>query len=186
MADFPSNLTWDEFLSLPQETRNAALIDGEVVVNSPNAQHEWIVRNLTATFLNWMWSGANRGDISYQQPVQIHERRGYQPDFVWYPQELCAPPGQPREFSGPPHLVVEILSPSTRRFDLVRKRHDYEEVGIAEVWFVSQDQNDFWVLQCQRNRPDGPFVERKRWLGELLASPVLQDFEVPVDALFRL
>jgi hypothetical protein len=38
-----ADLTWDEFLGLPYETRNTDLIDGKMIVNSPNAQHEQIV-----------------------------------------------------------------------------------------------------------------------------------------------
>lgn len=184
MAEFPPNLTWDEFLSLPQETRNAGLIDGEVVVNPPNTQHEWILSNLHLVFRAWMHGGPNRGVISTQQPVKVHERSGYQPDFLWYEHEHHVPVGGGRTHLDPPSLVVEVLSPSTRRYDLVRKRDDYETVGIPEAWFVSQDPDDYWVLQCQRERPDGPFVDRKRRPGDVLTSPLLPGFEVEVAKLF--
>ncbi len=47
------DLTWDEFLGLPYETRNTDLIDGKVIVNSPNAQHEQIVGNLLFALKLW-------------------------------------------------------------------------------------------------------------------------------------
>jgi Uma2 family endonuclease len=38
---------------------------------------------------------------------------------------------------GPPDLVVEILSPSTRKRDMDIKYHLYESYGVAEYWIVS-------------------------------------------------
>ena len=120
---FPSNLTWDEFLALPHELRNASLIDGEVVVNPPDAPHELVVRNLQLIFTEWIRAGTDRGDVSTQQPVKINDRRGYQPDFAWYPAEVSAPPDEALPwFSGLPGLIVQVYSPSTRRFDRMRKR----------------------------------------------------------------
>lgn len=181
--DIPSELTWDEFLALPFELRNAALIDGEVVVNPPNAQHELVVQNLVIVFREWMREEPGRGEVSTQQPVKINDRRGYQPDFAWYPPERCAPPDEPASFSGPPELVVEILSPSTRSFDFVRKRVDYEKIGIGELWLVDGDART--VLRCQRNEPGAPFTDVELAEGDALTSPLLEGFKVPVAALFE-
>lgn len=182
--DFPTGLTWDEFLALPYETRNAALIDGEVVVNPPpNAQHELVVQNLILAFRVWIRERSGRGEVSTQQPVKINDYRGYQPDFAWYPVERCAPRDEPRSYSGHPELVAEVLSPSTRSFDLIRKRVDYEDVGIGEVWFV--DGNEHEVLMCQRPEPGQPFVETELGESDILASPLLEGLEVPIKELFE-
>lgn len=178
-----AELTWDEFLALPYETRNAALVDGKIVVNPPNAQHELIVRNLSYAFTTWLRAVAGRGEVSTQQPVRIHGTRGYQPDFMWYPPERCAPPGEPAAFTGLPALVVEVLSPSTRTFDLIRKRGDYETVGVTEVWFV--DPVNSRVLMCARVASDQPYVDREVGIGDTLTSPLLDGFSVAVDELFR-
>ncbi|HEX6421486.1 MAG TPA: Uma2 family endonuclease [Acidimicrobiales bacterium] len=183
VAAHHSGITWDEFLALPHETRNAALVDGEVVVNPPNPQHELVVQNLVIAFRAWLRQAPGRGDVSTQQPVKINDRRGYQPDFMWYPPERCAPPGEPASFNGPPSLVVEVLSPSTRSFDLIRKRGDYERVGIGEVWFV--DPRDERVLVCQRPEVGGCFTDRELGPGDTLASPLLDGFAVEVGELFR-
>lgn len=183
VASHPSGLTWDEFLALPHETRNAALIDGEVVVNPPNPQHELVVQNLIIAFTAWLRAGAGRGEVSTQQPVKINDRRGYQPDFMWYPADRCSPTDEPLAFTGAPSLVVEVLSPSTRSFDLIRKRGDYEQVGIGEVWFV--DPRDRNVLVCQRVEPGDCFTDRELGAADTLSSPLLDGFALAVDELFR-
>jgi Uma2 family endonuclease len=183
IASHPSNLTWDEFLAVPYELRNAALIDGQVVVNPPDAQHELVVRNLVIVFRQWLRATTDRGDVSTQQPVKINDRRGYQPDFSWYPPERCAPRDQPAAFSGPPSLVVEVLSPSTRSFDLIRKRGDYERIGMGEVWFV--DPKARRVLVCQRPETGAPFGDTELGPGDTVTSPLLDGFKVPVEDLFE-
>lgn len=177
------DLTWDDFLALPDETRNASLIDGRVIVNPPNPQHEQVVGNLWILLGMWARQEPGRGGVSTQQPVQVNDRRGYQPDFAWYPAEQCAPPGEPPSFTGLPALVVEVLSPSTRAFDLLRKRIDYERIGIREVWFVDAGERE--VLVCQRADPSEPFTDVELGEDDKLTSPLLVGFEVKVTALFE-
>jgi Uma2 family endonuclease len=45
----------------------------------------------------------------------------------------------PKEFEGVPDLVVEVLSPSNRRYDRRDKRLIYREAGVGEVWFIDAE-----------------------------------------------
>jgi Uma2 family endonuclease len=182
---FPQNLSWDEFLALPDELRNASLVDGEVIVNPPNAQHELVVYNLRSAFTAWTRAGSDRGQSSTQQPVKIGDQRGYQPDVSWFPEEHCTPDGQDLRFTGLPGIVVEILSPSTRAFDFIRKRHDYEVVGIPEVWFIEPSFDRYSVIVCQRPKDEGPFVDVELSIDDHITSPLLDGFDLPVADLFR-
>jgi Uma2 family endonuclease len=49
-----------------------------------------------------------------------------------------------------PVLVVEVLSPSTRRFDLTIKRQLYAEMGIASYWIVDSKEPSVLVLELAR------------------------------------
>jgi Uma2 family endonuclease len=182
VARVPSNLTWDEFLALPYELRNVALIDGEVVVNPPNAQHELVVKNLLFAFQRWT-DESGRAEASTQQPVKVNHRRGYQPDVAWYPPEVCAPPGEPASFSGPPRIVIEVQSPSTRAFDLIRKQADYDLIGIPETWFV--DPNVPWIILCERPEPGSAYRHRELGPTDMLTSMLLPGFSMPVADLTR-
>ena len=51
-----------------------------------------------------------------------------------------------RACEGPPDLVVEILSPSNPRHDLVRKRELYARHGIPEYWIVEPDAETVLAL----------------------------------------
>jgi Uma2 family endonuclease len=152
-------------------------------VNPPDAQHDLITQNLYLAFVPRLREKPGRGEVSRRQPVKVNDRRGYQPDFAWYPPERCAPPGEPRSFSGLPELIVEVLSPSTRAYDLVRKRADYEHIGIGEVWLV--EANGEGMFACQRPEPGVPFTHRELQPDDTVTSPLLDGFELSVAALFE-
>ena len=63
---------------------------------------------------------------------------GLADDTEVQPDILVAPRAQftERDLPAPPLLAVEVLSPSTRRVDLLLKRDRYEEAGIASYWIV--------------------------------------------------
>jgi Uma2 family endonuclease len=57
-----------------------------------------------------------------------------------------------------PHLVVEVLSPSTRRVDLLLKRSRYEAAGIPSYWMVDPEKPSLTVLELVEDR----YVETAR------------------------
>lgn len=76
----------------------------------------------------------------------------------------------------PPNLAVEILSPSTRRKDVLRKPTHYFSVDVQELWLVDRDEPVFHVLH-----PSGEYHE---WVeGDLVTSPLPPGFEVAVADL---
>jgi Uma2 family endonuclease len=75
-------------------------------------------------------------------------------------------------------LVVEILSPSDRYTDILRKVSEWLEAGAAMVWVVDPEHHGVMVF-----RPDGTL----RLLGEsdsLEGEEVLPGFRYPVGELF--
>jgi Uma2 family endonuclease len=55
-------------------------------------------------------------------------------------------------------LAVEVLSPSSRRKDLVLKRSKYEDVGVASYWVVDPEEPSVVVHELR----DGRYVETGR------------------------
>ncbi|TCC28630.1 Uma2 family endonuclease [Kribbella sindirgiensis] len=67
-----------------------------------------------------------------------------------------------RDLPGPPLLAVEVLSPSTRRFDVMVKFSRLEAAGCAAYWVVDPDTPSLiaWELQ------DGAYVQVAKVTGE--------------------
>jgi Uma2 family endonuclease len=182
--DVKELMTWDEFIGLPFETRNTDLVDGKMILNPPNAQHERVIRKLLIALEQWQGQAGSRlGEATTQQLVKVVNDRGYQPDLSWFPIEQCAAPSEPAAFTGLPAIVVEVLSPSTRRFDLVRKANDYRTLGIPEYWLIDPDAQSVLVLRTGSDSSVvyGPDAEHD---GTFLASPILSGFSMNVPDLF--
>ena len=80
---------------------------------------------------------------------------------------------------GSPDLLVEILSPSTRRIDLIRKRAIYQQAGIREYWVVDLTEPSIAVLQLR----DGYFVPVTEVNGKL-TSAVLPGLVIDPEIIF--
>ena len=59
--------------------------------------------------------------------------------------------GRPN-IEGSPALVVEIVSPSTRRNDLLTKRALYARIGVCEYWLVEPVTQTVTVLALEAGR----------------------------------
>ena len=78
-------------------------------------------------------------------------------------------------------LVVEVVSPDNPDRDLVEKRVDYAEAGIAEYWIADPRDETIRVLTLR----DGAYVEHGVFLrGNVATSPLLAGFAADVSAVF--
>lgn len=169
-------VVWEEYLTLLDDPayKNAELIDGQVVVVTPNWLHQRIAAALIRVIGNWVVAGSGRGEVTFNPPVRITGRRAYLPDVAWYSEERLAG----AETGGPPDLAVEVLSPSTRAFDLVRKREDCARVGVRELWIVDPEGPAALVLRSGAAAVD---LDAD---GEL-TSPLLPGLAIRVGALLE-
>lgn len=58
-------------------------------------------------------------------------------------------------YYGVPHLIIEILSPSTARVDKIYKLNTYEKAGVKEYWIVDPDLKYVEVFIIQENKRYG-------------------------------
>lgn len=181
---FHGELTAEEFYALPDvdELRHAELLDGEVVVTPPTALHQRVVVNLLFVILDWGRARDGGGEVTAEPAVEITTRRVYVPDVAWWPQERIGPPDEPPARDGPQALVVEVLSPSTRSFDVLRKQADYSRVGVEELWLIDPEP-----IAAQLYRRAGGELELVEELDAdgVLASPQLPGLEVSLGRLTR-
>lgn len=180
-AVIPSGLVWEQFLGLLDDERykNAELVDGQVVVNTPSWMHQRIATALLTAIRIWTAGAAGRGEVTFNPPVRISHNSGYLPDVAWYREERVAA-GPP---DGPPDLAVEVLSPSTRTFDVVRKRADYARVGDGELWLIEPEGPTALVLLLPASGAAEFVVVDDLDAGGLLTSPQLPGLAIRVGDL---
>ncbi|MDX2056264.1 MAG: Uma2 family endonuclease [Gemmatimonadales bacterium] len=146
MPDLARVWTRQEVLALPDDGNRYELVDGELLVSpSPRPVHQRAVGAFYRRLHGYV--RANRLGEALFSPADLDLGSGQllQPDvFVIGP----AAPG-PREWSdvGIPRLVVEVLSPTTARYDRIIKRRRFQRSGVPVYWIVDVDARlvEVWI-----------------------------------------
>jgi len=137
-ADF-GPFTWSDFIGLDEDDPRE-LLDGQLLeIEVPTWTHERIVAVLIALLGSWAWPRKAGQVLGSGYKLRIDDRRGTMPDVQFY-RAGNSPMGQEAGLEqGCPDLVIEVISPSSRSKDSVRKLHDYATLGVPEYWLVDPE-----------------------------------------------
>ena len=124
-----------EYEQMPETDERTELIDGEVIVSAePTPRHQLITHRLQRDLGN---VAEEKGIGEWCPPLNlwISSYNVFGPDLLFFRTEQIINLDKPvvKEI---PQIVVEILSPSTQRNDLVRKRSAYADRRIPEYWII--------------------------------------------------
>lgn len=159
------------------------LIEGELVVSQPTPRHQRVLLRLLLHISDWVRAEAGRGEVILPLDVEIDEFNVFGPDLLWYAAGR-SPGGEDDRSSSVPDLAVEVRSPSTWRYDIGAKKAGYERAGLPELWLVDTAADE--VLVFRRSGPAAPAFDVSLELTseDVLTSPRLPDFGLPLRSLF--
>ncbi len=135
-----------------EEDERIELIGGEVVMMSPPSRiHQEISGALFAQLYSYLEGKPCR---VYAAPfaVRLFEKDGETPEDIDTMVEpdlsVVCDSGKldERGCKGAPDLVIEILSPSTRRHDRLVKLGLYQQAGVQEYWIVNPEDKTVQVM----------------------------------------
>ena len=123
--------TVDDMEGMPDDGNRYELIDGMLHVSPcPVPRHQVVAGEVFFV----LRLACPPGPLVMFAPMDVQPDRlnSLQPDV------LVARPGDfgPKNLPVAPLLAVEVLSPSTRLYDLNTKRSAYERMGVASYWIV--------------------------------------------------
>jgi Uma2 family endonuclease len=179
--------TYGNLAALPDDHLRHELIDGEhVVTPSPNTLHQTISLNLVRMLLPYL-DRHGLGEVRYAPfDVKLSLFTVLVPDLVYFTAERFARVVNDRCATAAPDLVVEILSPGTRRRDKGRKRAVYDREGVGEYWIVDPESRSITALR--RPRAGGGLTDVTTSTlegGGVLASPLFPGLRIPLRDVFR-
>jgi Uma2 family endonuclease len=108
------------------------------------------------------------------------------PDLVFFTAARFARVVNAKHAIAAPDLVVEILSPGTRRRDKGRKRAIYDREGVREYWIVDPESRSITALR--RPRADAGLSDVTTLTldaGATLDSPLFPGLRIPLRDVFR-
>lgn len=144
-------LTLADLEAMPDDGRRYELIGGAIVVTAaPNTAHQRALGNLHLL----LRAVAPPGHEVFLAPfdVDLPFEQRVEPDLILVPLEHLSP----QRVVGPTTLLVEILSPGTRRHDLVTKRDTYQDAGVPHYWIIDPANEVAIVLDLV----EGVYIER--------------------------
>jgi Uma2 family endonuclease len=140
MVDRARDATYADLLAAPED-RIAELVDGELFLSPrPSGPHALALRDLAYDLIGPFdrGHGGPGGWFIVVEP-ELHlarQERVLVPDIAGWRRERMPvyPQGQSVEVA--PDWVAEVLSPSTSRFDRLRKMPLYAAHGVAFLWLL--------------------------------------------------
>ena len=176
-------LIYEDYLTFPDDGRRYELIDGEhFVTPAPIPRHQLAVHQLDLALGKWLETDGS--GVVFPSPIDVvfDDTSVVQPDLIWISEERRSIVTE-KNVQGAPDLVIEILSPTTRRTDEIIKRKLYERFGVQEYWLIDPEIEAVKVWR--------PEAERFVRVSELtleddasLTSPLLPGFALPLRRLF--
>jgi Uma2 family endonuclease len=170
--------TWayPDLAALPDDQTRYEIIDGELFeMPSPTLAHAKAIMALIRLLLPLL---DRLGGTLFTAPLDVFFAGAdpVQPDLVALLPGSRARPVR-RGVEGPPDLLIEVLSPSNRAHDQVRKRELYARGGVREFWIVDPEQR---VIEVVDER--GVTVHRLDAASDpVLRSPLLGELAVSLD-----
>ena len=181
-----TRLTYDDFVLFPDDGKRHEIIDGEhYVTPSPNLRHQQLVGRLHVEIAVHLRSHQGAGQV-FLSPLDVVLSHWdvVEPDLLFVACDQASIMTA-KNIQGPPALVVEVLSKSTRKRDAQTKRRLFERTGVREYWLVDPELD---TVQVFRPSPDGKLmrvVELSAEDGDMLTTPLLPGCSIDLRELFR-
>ena len=145
MATSSRPWTLEELHRLPDDGNKYELVRGELFVTpAPSEEHEFIAARLSRIVDPYV-ARHGLGHVLRPRAVVRLDGSEVEPDLMV---RALSPRGARDWDQAPlPILVVEVLSPTTRRRDLNQKKDFYLDAGITEYWVVDPESRSIHVMR---------------------------------------
>ncbi len=138
--------TLQELHRLPDDGNKYELVRGELFVTPPpSVDREEVLARLSAILTPYV-ARHGLGNVYHPRSVIRFKGSEAEPDLMVRAISPHAH-GNAWDELPPPLLVVEVLSPTTRRRDLFSKREYYLDAGAAEYWVLDPERNEVRVAR---------------------------------------
>jgi len=157
------------------------LVDGiAYAMTSPSAKHQRVLREIMG--LLWSFLKGKPCELFVApSDVRLNAHQGddtvFQPDLY----VVCDKTKfHERGYLGAPDLVIEILSPSTARFDTIVKFQKYLEASVLEYWIVDPEGKTVDVFVLENDR----YIRSEYGKNDTISSRVLNELELNLTEVF--
>jgi Uma2 family endonuclease len=131
-----TTITWEEFLAAGEEGQRWEWVDGEVEFMSPvNFRHEQFLVLLLASLANFCRVHSEWVAFASNCVFTMTSGSWRMPDASLVRRSRFLAGQMPVKADFAPDVAFEIYSPTDSPSQIQRKRKDYQESGVVQVWF---------------------------------------------------
>ena len=177
------NYTYTDFFEWDENVR-AELIDGEIIMMAPPVRrHQEILTQLLYQIESFL---KGKKCKVYPAPFAVRlfpqadnsDNTVVLPDIVVVCEESKL---DDRGCNGAPDLVIEIISPSTARYDRIVKFRKYQIAGVKEYWIVDPDLQTVQACILENSR----YIMSMYDETETVPISVLKGCQINLPAIFE-
>jgi len=178
-------MSYHDFLEVSESSDSRyELIDGEIyLLESPRHKHQLAVAEMIGQMYIY-FRGKTCSPLTAPFDVKLYndaecfedDPNVVQPDLL----VICDPENMDEKdaYQGIPTLVVEVLSPSTRSKDLIKKLKLYVKSNVSEYWVVDPDNKNISVYEIIDRKIERTNTYR---YGEIIESFFFEDLMVSTE-----
>jgi Uma2 family endonuclease len=180
---WPARMTYDDLQRLPDDGKRHELVGGVLQVTpAPDVRHQQIVLELGMRLRTFARANDSGTVLVARVDVRLGDADVVEPDVLYVARGGRARITQ-RWIEGPPELLIEVLSPSSRRADAVVKRQLYEHHGVLEYWLVDPESDSVRVYRRTDERLE-QVAELTAAANDVLTTPLLRGLELRLIDVF--
>jgi Uma2 family endonuclease len=143
VSGIPTRLCYEDLAGIPPDGKSYEILEGSLhVTPAPSPIHQRVGKRLQRQ-LEAYFEARGLGEV-FNAPVDVilSDQDVAQPDMV-----VVTNPAQvsQRGIEGAPLLLVEVLSPSSVRYDRIVKARRYAAMGVPHYWIVDVEAH---VIEC--------------------------------------
>lgn len=170
----------EHFYETIDEGEKMEFINGAIVFQSPAKLRHTIAIKLLLKLLDTFVYKQNSGFVGSEKMLVSLTRNDYEPDLCFF-EKSKADSFKPDQMQFPtPDFIVEVLSPSTEKYDRTTKFDDYAAHGVKEYWIVDAESELIEQYYLANERYE-LLLKAK---DGTIQSVVLPDFKIQIRAVF--
>jgi Uma2 family endonuclease len=172
--------TYEDYARLPDD-RRYEVIEGELYLTpAPTPFHQIVKGRIERLLEDHVEERALGLVLDAPCDVVLSRFDVLQPDIFFISSERLAMIGE-KYISDAPDLVVEVLSPGTRKRDRLLKSKRYARFGVREMWIADPDKK---TIEVHVNTGKS-FRREALYAGDdVLRSPMLPGLQIPLARAF--
>ncbi len=132
------------------------IIDGVLYTHArPRARHQALIGHLDRGLGGSFQEGGGRPGgwwILVEPGIEVMGSPEFSPDLAGWRVERMAELPEDTSIQVVPDWVCEVLSPSTRSYDLRTKRAFYARIGVKYLWYVDMDERSLTVSRLYEGK----------------------------------